>query len=122
MCRASAGTVARRDAWSSCKEYPRHVGSGLRQATDAHVGHADDVNWSTPTVFGEAWEEIVKVLGHYDTELQMFTESSRAPGPAHLGFLRWLAGQGRLEHNAMGAPVGRYVTDGDDLDAPSHAA
>lgn len=64
----------------------------------------------------------MKVLGHYDPDLQMFTEPTRDPGRAHLRFLRWLAEHGRLEHEAMGAPVGEYVADGDEFDARSHAA
>jgi hypothetical protein len=71
---------------------------------------------------GEEREELVKILGRYDTDLQMFTESPRDPGRAHLGFLRWLAEHGRLEHETAGTPAGEYVTDEDDLDALSQAA
>jgi hypothetical protein len=71
---------------------------------------------------GEETEEPVKILGPYDTDLQMFTELPRDPGRAHLGFLRWLAEQGRLEHETAGAAAGEYVTDEDDLDALSQAA
>jgi hypothetical protein len=64
----------------------------------------------------------MKVHGRYDTELQMFTESPRDPGRAHLGFLRWLAERGQLEHATAGAPGGDYVSNEDDLDAHGRAA
>ena len=64
----------------------------------------------------------MKVLGRYDAELQMFTEPPRDPGLAHLGFLRWLAEHGRLEHETVGAPGGDYVSDKFQLDARGQAA
>ena len=64
----------------------------------------------------------MKVLGRYDTELQMFTEPPRDPGRAHLGFLRWLAERGQLEHATAGAPGGDYISDEDELDTRGRAA
>lgn len=61
------------------------------------------------------------VIGQYDPELQMFAEPPRDPGVEHLGFLRWLADQGKLEHETMGAPVGKYAAS-DERDPRSHAA
>ena len=48
----------------------------------------------------------------YDADLQMFAERPREADPARLGFLRWLAEQGRLEHAAAGPPAGEYATGG----------
>ena len=45
----------------------------------------------------------------YDADLQMFVERPREPDPARLGFLRWLAERGRLEHAAAGTPAGEYA-------------
>jgi hypothetical protein len=45
----------------------------------------------------------------YDPELQMFTDPPRDPDPARLRFLRWLAEIGRLEHEPVGVPAGRYA-------------
>ena len=64
----------------------------------------------------------MQVVGRYDTDLQMFTESPRDPGRAHLGFLRWLAEHGRLEHETAGAPGGDYVLSEHQLDARGQAA
>jgi hypothetical protein len=64
----------------------------------------------------------MKVLGRYDTELQMFTEPTRDPRRAHLGFLRWLAERGRLEHETAGAPGGDLVSAEDELDTRGQAA
>ena len=64
----------------------------------------------------------MKVLGRYDAELQMFMEPPRDPVRAHLGFLRWLAERGQLEHATAGAPGGDYVFDEHDLDARGQAA
>jgi hypothetical protein len=56
----------------------------------------------------------------YDADLQMFADPPRDPGRTHLGFLRWLAEQGRLEHEAVGAPGGEYASD--ELDEHADAA
>jgi hypothetical protein len=53
----------------------------------------------------------MKISDCYDSDLQMFTEPPRDPGPAHLSFLRWLAERGRLEHDTVGDPVGEYALD-----------
>ena len=45
----------------------------------------------------------------YDAELQMFTDRPREPDPARLRFLRWLSEQHRLEHDALGSPMGEYA-------------
>lgn len=41
----------------------------------------------------------------YDGDLQMFVQASRDPDAERLRFLRWLAEQGRLEHDVAG-PAG----------------
>jgi hypothetical protein len=56
----------------------------------------------------------------YDPDLQMFADPPRDPGQAHLGFLRWLAERGRLEHETVGAPGGEYASD--ELDERATAA
>jgi hypothetical protein len=86
------------------------------------MDHTDHVTRAIPAAAGECEESIMKVLGRYDTELQMFTETPRDPGRAHLAFLRWLAERGQLEHATAGAPGGEYVSDEDDLDARGWAA
>ena len=45
----------------------------------------------------------------YDPSLQMFLEALREPDLAHLGFLRWLAEQGLLEHPVSGPPSGQFA-------------
>lgn len=85
---------------------------------DEHVGR-DDVICMTQVVRGEGRDDLVKALGRYDTELQMFAEPPHDPCEAHLGFLRWLAEQGRFEPDTMSA---EYVSDDDDLDARARAA
>ena len=44
----------------------------------------------------------------YDPQLQMLIDPPREPDLARLRFLRWLAEHDRLEHSAVGAPVGLY--------------
>lgn len=46
---------------------------------------------------------------YYDPDLQMFADPPRDPGRAHLGFLRWLAERGRLEHTVAGSEPMRVV-------------
>jgi hypothetical protein len=45
----------------------------------------------------------------YDPELQMFACQPREPALTRLRFWRWLADQGRLEHEPAGVPVGQYA-------------
>jgi hypothetical protein len=45
----------------------------------------------------------------YDPSLQMFLAASREPDLAHLGFLRWLAERGLLEHAVYGPPSGPFA-------------
>ena len=51
----------------------------------------------------------MKAIGQYDGELQMFRQPLGEPCPAKLGFLRWLAERGALEHEACGKPSGEYA-------------
>ena len=48
----------------------------------------------------------------YDAELHMFVQEPRLPNPRHLEFLRWLAEQGRLEHQPASDPVGPFAVAG----------
>jgi hypothetical protein len=45
----------------------------------------------------------------YDATLQMFVERPHEADAARLGFLRWLAEHGRLEHAIAGLPSGEYA-------------
>ncbi len=45
----------------------------------------------------------------YDGELQMFVDASHDPSLESLHFLRWLAEQGRLEHEVAGPSSGDYA-------------
>jgi hypothetical protein len=45
----------------------------------------------------------------FDPDLQMFIEQPREMDLARLQFLRWLAERGRLEHEPVGAAVGRHA-------------
>ena len=47
----------------------------------------------------------------YDGDLQMFCDGVREPNRASLNFLRWLAEQGKLEHEVSGPPSGDCVTE-----------
>ena len=58
-------------------------------------------------------------MGRYDGSLQMFVESTGAPDPLRLRFMRWLVENNRLEHPAMGASSGPYVQTEPE---PSHPA
>lgn len=51
----------------------------------------------------------MKAAGQYDQELQMFCVAVREPDRAKLGFLRWLAERGKLEHAIFGEPRGEYA-------------
>lgn len=44
----------------------------------------------------------------YDPELQMFREEAREPSLDELRFLRWLAEQGKLEHEPVGPASGDF--------------
>ena len=44
----------------------------------------------------------------YDAELQMFREEVREPSLNELRFLRWLAEQGKLEHEPISPPTGDF--------------
>ena len=48
--------------------------------------------------------------GRYDPRLQMFVQEPREPDLRKLGFLRWLAEQGALEHAVAGPPSGIYAS------------
>ena len=52
-----------------------------------------------------------KASARYDGELQMFCDSAREPDRAALRFLRWMAEQGRLEHEISGPATGEYVEE-----------
>lgn len=45
----------------------------------------------------------------YDPELQMFADRAREPDMAHLHFLRWMAEQGKMEHETAGESCGEYA-------------
>jgi hypothetical protein len=45
----------------------------------------------------------------YDGELQMFVDAAHEPTRSSLLFLRWLAEQGRLEHEIAGPSSGDYA-------------
>lgn len=45
----------------------------------------------------------------YDGELQMFVDAAHEPTRSSLIFLRWLAEQGRLEHDIAGPSSGEYA-------------
>lgn len=47
----------------------------------------------------------------WDGDLQMFREEPRGPNLGRLGFLRWLAEQGKLEHGIAGPSGGEYAGD-----------
>lgn len=51
----------------------------------------------------------MKAIGQYDTELQMYCEPAGEPDLAQLRFLRWLAEQGKLEHQVAGPAGGPYA-------------
>jgi hypothetical protein len=45
----------------------------------------------------------------YDGDLQMFRVAAHEPSREALHFLRWMAEQGRLEHEISGPSSGEYV-------------
>ena len=45
----------------------------------------------------------------YDGALQMFVDEPKPVSLAHVGFMRWLMDQGRLEHEPAGPPSGRLM-------------
>lgn len=45
----------------------------------------------------------------YDGELQMFVDVAHDPTRESLLFLRWMAEQGRLEHDVAGPSSGEYA-------------
>jgi len=45
----------------------------------------------------------------YDGDLQMFRDTAREPNRETLVFLRWMAEQGRLEHEVSGPASGEYA-------------
>ena len=47
----------------------------------------------------------------YDGDLQMFCDAVREPNREALIFLRWLAEQGKLEHEISGPPSGELVSE-----------
>jgi hypothetical protein len=50
-----------------------------------------------------------KTAALYDGNLQMFREPVHEPDLAVLRFMRWLAEQGRLEHQIASDPAGEYA-------------
>lgn len=50
-------------------------------------------------------------IGKYDTALQMFVLPPAALDRKRVGFLRWLAERGELEHRVEGAPSGPLTDD-----------
>ncbi len=50
----------------------------------------------------------MKTLGRYDAKLQMFVDEPREADPVRLGYHRWLAEHGKLEHAPAGASCGEY--------------
>ncbi len=64
----------------------------------------------TVTALGnETVEAAMGSIGRYDQELQMFCEPMHEPGLMKLRFLRWLAEQGKLEHEISSQPTGEYA-------------
>jgi hypothetical protein len=49
--------------------------------------------------------------GLYDKDLQMFRDRPREINLNKLLFLRWLAEQGKLEHETFGEPTGECLQD-----------
>ena len=45
----------------------------------------------------------------YDGALQMFCDTAREPNLEALRFMRWMAEQGRLEHEIAGPSAGEYT-------------
>jgi hypothetical protein len=45
----------------------------------------------------------------YDGDLQMFRVAAHEPSRESLRFLRWMAEQGRLEHEVSGPSSGEYA-------------
>jgi hypothetical protein len=54
----------------------------------------------------------MKDVLRYDGTLEMFCEAPKPINVAHLGFLRWLIEQGRLEHLPAGPPTGELADGG----------
>ena len=54
----------------------------------------------------------MKVLGRYDSDMQMFVEGPRELDLRRLMFLRWLTEQERLEHPAVGPSTGELTVRG----------
>jgi hypothetical protein len=48
-------------------------------------------------------------MGSYDSTLQMFVQPPPAIDMSRLAFMRWLAEQGRLEHQVAGPSTGSFV-------------
>jgi hypothetical protein len=51
----------------------------------------------------------MKATGQYDKELQMYCDAVREVNFEQLRFLRWLAEQGKLEHETFGQPTGEFA-------------
>ena len=52
-----------------------------------------------------------KAGARYDTELQMFCDTAHEPNREALLFMRWMAEQGRLEHDVFGPAAGEYANE-----------
>jgi hypothetical protein len=61
------------------------------------------------TVAMQEREGLVDAATLYDGHLQMFRQPGRQPDLGVLRFLRWLAEQGRLEHETFGDPTGELA-------------
>lgn len=51
----------------------------------------------------------MEARGGYDSSLQMFIEAPRSVDMSRLTFLRWLADNGKLEHQPSGPPSGELA-------------
>ena len=50
-----------------------------------------------------------ETTAQYDGDLQMFRVAAHEPSREALQFLRWMAEQGKLEHEISGPPSGEYA-------------
>ncbi|MFN8633842.1 MAG: hypothetical protein U0893_08315 [Chloroflexota bacterium] len=56
----------------------------------------------------------------YDGDLQMFCDTAREPSLESLRFLRWMAEQGRLEHEIAGPSSGEYTVQPVSQESEEH--
>jgi hypothetical protein len=60
-------------------------------------------------------------MGPYDSTLQMFVQPPTAIDMSRLAFMRWLAEQGRLEHQIAGPSSGALVGQAGARSSPESA-